>query len=71
MSYSTLVFSAMDTTSSALSRIMLLLSLNPDVQDRLRQELVEARKEYGGDLDYDDLHALPYLEAICRETLRA
>ncbi|EIM79589.1 cytochrome P450 [Stereum hirsutum FP-91666 SS1] len=68
---STLVFSAMDTTSSALSRIMLLLSLNPKVQDRLRQELIDARKEYGGDLDYDDLHALPYLEAICRETLRA
>ena len=60
----------MDTTSSALSRIMLLLSLNPGVQDKLRQELLEARKQYNCDLDYDDLHALPYLDAICRETLR-
>lgn len=67
----TLVFSAMDTTSAALSRIFLLLSLNPEVQDKLRQELLDARKAYGGDLDYDDLNTLPYLEAICRETLRA
>ncbi|EIM81571.1 cytochrome P450 [Stereum hirsutum FP-91666 SS1] len=67
---STLVFAAMDTTSSALSRILLLLSMNPSVQDKLREELVAARKEAGGDLDYDALHELPYLEAVCRETLR-
>lgn len=60
----------MDTTSSALSRILLLLSMNPSVQDKLREELVNARKEAGGDLDYDSLHELPYLEAVCRETLR-
>lgn len=60
----------MDTTSSALSRILLLLATNPSAQDRLREELVSARKEAGGDLDYDALHELPYLEAVCRETLR-
>lgn len=64
------MFAAMDTTSSALSRILLLLSMNPSVQDKLREELVAARKEAGGDLDYDALHELPYLEAVCRETLR-
>lgn len=42
----------MDTTSSALSRILLLLSMNPSVQDKLREEIVAARKEAGGDLDY-------------------
>ena len=65
----TLVFAATDTTSSALSRILHLLAEHPDVQEKLRAEIVEARRERG-DLDFDDLFQLPYLEAVCRETLR-
>jgi len=66
---STLIFAAMDTTSSALSRILFLLAEHQDVQDKLRIELTKAR-EAASDPDYDTLHALPYLEAVCRETLR-
>ncbi|EIM87127.1 cytochrome P450 [Stereum hirsutum FP-91666 SS1] len=66
----TLMFAAMDTTSSALSRALLMLSLNPEVQEKLRQELTTARREAGGDLDYDTLQELPLLEGVCRETLR-
>lgn len=44
--------------------------MNQEVQDRLREELVNARKETEGDFDYDTLMGLPYLEAVCRETLR-
>ena len=58
----------MDTTSSALSRILQLLTENPAVQDKLRAELTEATAN--GDLNYDNLNALPYLEAVVRETLR-
>ena len=65
----TLVFAATDTTSSALSRILHLLAEHPDVPEKLRAEIVEARRERG-DLDFDDLFQLPYLEAVCRETLR-
>ncbi|ETW83998.1 cytochrome P450 monooxygenase 54 [Heterobasidion irregulare TC 32-1] len=64
----TLIFAAMDTTSSALSRILQLLTENPSVQDKLRAELTEATAN--GDLNYDSLNALPYLEAVVRETLR-
>lgn len=61
----------MDTTSGALSRTLYLLSQHPDVQDRLRQEIIEAKEHNGGeDLSYDTLVSLPYLDAICRETLR-
>ncbi|KAL0060215.1 hypothetical protein AAF712_012970, partial [Marasmius tenuissimus] len=68
---STLIFAAMDTTSSALARTFHLLAQNPDVQSKLRQELREAREAQGGeDVPYDVLVALPYLDAICRETLR-
>ncbi|KIK57112.1 hypothetical protein GYMLUDRAFT_247366 [Collybiopsis luxurians FD-317 M1] len=67
----TLIFAAMDTTSSAMSRILHLLSKHPEVQDKLRSELIETRRQNGGqDLSYDELVSLPYLDAVCRETLR-
>ncbi|KAF9477913.1 cytochrome P450 [Pholiota conissans] len=66
-----LTFAATDTTSSALCRTLHLLALNKDAQGKVRQELREARQQNGGDdLDYDMLVSLPYLDAICRETLR-
>ena len=43
---------------------------HPDVQQKLRAELVEATSGGTVDLDYDDLTKLPYLDAVCRETLR-
>jgi len=43
--------------------------MHQDVQDKLRLELREARAEHG-DAAYDELVALPYLDAVCRETLR-
>ncbi|KAJ3881565.1 cytochrome P450 [Lentinula edodes] len=67
----TLIFGAMDTTSSAMARLLHLLSKHPEAQDRLRQELVEAKRQKDGqDLTYNELTELPYLDAICRETLR-
>ncbi|KAI0247112.1 cytochrome P450 [Lactifluus subvellereus] len=64
-----LVFAATDTTSNALSRILQVLSLHPDAQDKLREELKEACED-NEELTYDRLVSLPYLEAVCRETLR-
>ena len=64
----TLTFAAMDTTSGAVARTLLVLSIHQDVQNKLRQEITEARKS--GDLSYDELVALPYLDAVCKETLR-
>jgi len=66
-----LTFAATDTTSGALSRIFHLLALHKDVQEKVRKEILDAKKENGGnDLSYDALVSLPYLDAICRETLR-
>jgi cytochrome P450 len=65
---SNLTFAAMDTTSNALARILHVLSTHQDVQSKLRQEIVDARRR--GNLGYDELAALPYLDAVCRETLR-
>lgn len=66
---STLIFAAMDTTSSALSRTLSLLVQHSDVQERLRAEIRAAKKDLDV-LSYDQLDSLPYLDAVCRETLR-
>ncbi|KAF8504447.1 cytochrome P450 [Russula emetica] len=57
----TLIFAGHDTTSVALSRI-----IHPG---KLRLELMDTRVERR-DISYDDLMKLPYLDAVCKETLR-
>ena len=69
-SCSTFIMAGVDTTSNAMSRVLHLLAENPEIQEKLRSELVHARETYGEDIPFDDLMALPYLDAICRETLR-
>jgi len=65
---STLIFTGMETTSIAIVRILHVLAAHPEAQDKLREEIVQARLQ--GDLSYDDLMVLPYMEAVCKETLR-
>ncbi len=60
----------MDTTSNALSIIIHLLVQHQDVQNKLREEVRAASAACSGDIPYDELVELPYLDAICRETLR-
>ncbi|KAI0738092.1 cytochrome P450 [Daedaleopsis nitida] len=67
---STFILAGMDTTSNALSRILHQLATHPDVQHKLRAELMEATGGGVTDLHHDDLVKLPYLDAVCRETLR-
>ncbi|KAF4597348.1 cytochrome P450-dit2 [Pleurotus pulmonarius] len=68
--YRTLTFAAVDTTSGALARTLHLLSEHPEVQAKVRAEIRTAKEKFGGDLPYDELVSLPYLDAVCRETLR-
>lgn len=65
---SSLTFAGTDTTSNALAKILDILADKQDIQDKLRAEIVEARN--GQDIGYDQLVELPYLDAVCRETLR-
>ncbi|KAI0671637.1 cytochrome P450 [Trametes maxima] len=67
---STFILAGMDTTSNALSRALALLAEHPAVQSKLRAELLEAHEQYGEDIPYDELSRLPYLDAVCRETMR-
>jgi hypothetical protein len=67
----TLIFAAMDPTSNAMTRILHLMALHPKVQEKLRQEIMDALELNGGrDFTWDELDSLTYLDAVCRETLR-
>ncbi|KAH9933151.1 cytochrome P450 [Epithele typhae] len=52
---STFIIAGMDTTSNALSRILLLLAEHPDAQEKLRAEILEAQGVDRSDISYEDL----------------
>lgn len=60
-----LVYAAGFETSSTLITFMLYeLSLNPDIQERLRSEITSAIEENDGKLTYDLLLSLQYLDQV-------
>ncbi|KAF8949002.1 hypothetical protein BGZ46_005247 [Entomortierella lignicola] len=61
-----------ETTSTAVTWMLHVLSINPDVQTRLRNELLSelGEPEAGKIPSYDALNALPYLNASVKELLR-
>lgn len=66
-----MIFAAHDTTSSSLARMLHILALHPKEQERVRAEVIAARANVNGaDFSYDELMALPYLDAVVRESLR-
>ncbi|CCM01086.1 uncharacterized protein FIBRA_03134 [Fibroporia radiculosa] len=65
---SSFVFAGMDTTSNSISRILHILAQRPEVQDKLREEILAAGA--GENISYEDLNKLSLLDAVCRETLR-
>jgi cytochrome P450 len=78
---STLLFAGYETTTYVISRILWILASRPDAQARLRTEIRSAKRvsSFQRDstegwedvsLSYDELSALPYLDAVIRETLR-
>ena len=70
---SVLIFGAQDTTASALSRVIYLLSRreNQALQARIRKEILPLRDVLEGDnLRYEDVENLTLLDAILKETLR-
>ncbi|KAJ6587621.1 cytochrome P450 [Mycena vulgaris] len=62
----TIILAATDTSSTSLNRIFHTLALYPEVQDKLRAEILAAPEH----LDHDALVSLPYLDSVVRETLR-
>ena len=68
MTCSILLFAATDTTSHMMAQVLQLLAEHPEWQEKVRKEILTARN--GQDITYDQLHEMPLLDAICKETLR-
>ncbi|KAJ7476547.1 cytochrome P450 [Mycena latifolia] len=62
----TIIISATDTTSASMTRLFHLLALYPEVQEKLRAEILSVPEH----LDLSELEALPYLDGVIREVLR-
>ncbi|KAK7685185.1 hypothetical protein QCA50_011548 [Cerrena zonata] len=67
---SLMVLAGTDTTSNSLTMLLDIMTQRSEFQDKLRAELVEAQAQYGTDIPFDQLMNLPYMDALCRETLR-
>lgn len=66
----TLIFTATDTAAGAIGRALDLLARAPFAQEKLRREITKAWTAGGGEITYDVMSTLPYLDAVCRESLR-
>ncbi|KAJ7898062.1 cytochrome P450 [Mycena leptocephala] len=66
----TFIAAGHDTMSSSLARLLHSLACDLPRQRRLREELTQARTEMFGELDFQTVTALPFLDAVYRETLR-
>ena len=62
-----LFFAAYDTTTTALSHLVMHLAINQKLQERLRSESLALNKKQ---LDYDDLNKLPGIDHAFHESLR-
>ncbi|KAK9299922.1 hypothetical protein QLX08_007225 [Tetragonisca angustula] len=63
-------FGGFDAIASQTSIMAHLLAENPDVQERLQQEIDETLKNNNGELTYEAMHEMKYLDAVINETLR-
>jgi len=59
-----------ETTSSLMSFVMYELATHPEIQDRLRKEMLDALKETDGKITYEMIFSLPYLDMVVSEALR-
>ena len=59
-----------ETSSSAMSNALYELAQNHEVQDKLREEIAEYFSKNNGQLKYEDIKHLKYLDKVFKETLR-
>lgn len=58
-----------ETSSNVMSFMLYTLGAHKDVQDRLRQEIIDNSDE-NGNISYEKIDVMPYIEQVLSETLR-
>ncbi|XP_070493747.1 probable cytochrome P450 6a13 [Chironomus tepperi] len=59
-----------ETSSTLMTFALYELALNPDIQERLREEITAGIEENDGKLTYDLLFGFKYLDMVIQESLR-
>ncbi|KAH8310770.1 hypothetical protein KR044_002987, partial [Drosophila immigrans] len=65
----TFLIDGFDTTASVLAHALLFLGRDPNIQQRLREE-IKANLNSQGFVDFEKLHDLPFMDACLQETIR-
>ncbi|ERL91728.1 cytochrome P450 9e2 [Dendroctonus ponderosae] len=63
-------FAGFDTVSTALCFVTSEIAINPDIQERLREEIIETQQANNGKLSYDALLKMKYMDMVFSEGLR-
>ncbi|XP_075145793.1 cytochrome P450 6g1-like [Haematobia irritans] len=64
------MFAGFDTSASSMSYALFELAKNPKIQERLRKEIRDANYRNGGELSYETLNKLEYLDMVVYEAIR-
>ncbi|KAK4874000.1 hypothetical protein RN001_013360 [Aquatica leii] len=64
------IFAGLDTSASLMSFTAYELAINPKIQGRLQQEVDDTLSDCNGNLTYEALHKMNYMDMIISETLR-
>ncbi|KAL6255993.1 hypothetical protein P5V15_013228 [Pogonomyrmex californicus] len=59
-----------ETSSTTMSNAMYELAKNQSIQEKVREEIKEVLKSSNGEILYDDIKKMSYLDKIFQETLR-
>ncbi|XP_043596191.1 cytochrome P450 6k1-like isoform X2 [Bombus pyrosoma] len=71
MAQASIFFAAgFETSAATMSFTLYELAMNPDVQNTLRAEIQDALERTDGEITYDMITTLPYLDMVISETLR-
>lgn len=65
-----MLIGGVETVSTATTWCLYNLAKNPRAQQKMYQEICEAKKQAGGELSAAQIAKLPYVKAVVKETLR-
>ncbi|KYM76793.1 Cytochrome P450 9e2 [Atta colombica] len=63
-------FAGFDSTSTLMSFAAHELAINQDIQDKLRKEIDQVLEETNGQVPYEAINGMEYLDAVINEALR-
>lgn len=59
-----------ETSSTTMSFCLYEMSVNQDIQERVREEIDAVLREHGGNITYEAIQQMEYLDKVVAETLR-